>query len=732
VRAGVKDEREDVKVERVEDPLAVKGQIAKADSPAELDAEARATEALAVQRDWQPDLSGVDLHEGPDAAEKAASIGAAAFTQGNDVYLGADVERGTPQGDHVLAHELAHVEQRHGSEDIHRYPATALSAGPVGWSNETASVFRPGGGISGGVYILTSSTPEGGVEKVVAKPIFGASGLGTKESGESLVAGDRALSMIGVKTPTSRVAKGAEAAELANVVASEAPKKPVLQEGATRAQQDEVEMWKPITDAKSFVVMGEVPGKSVASLAEKAAGGDKESMNSLYRSVLDDDFVAEMGRASVGDLLIGNNDRMVGGAMNLGNIMVEMTEGRSKMWAIDTNAVLGKKFDPRTVVAKGTTSSSLQGGFEHARNDLAAGGAKTRIEGFFGILVDRMKAASGPKPEGDEGLSAVELFEQAVARQLPRLVESFERGWDAALVDVFALLNTKEGRAKMKTVTDVGEGTDSEDDLDYTALKLNAMYLAGKAEGKEDAENANDVGAQAAVKQLAGFDPNSIGIPVDQFHHDQAPLPSSDAYTADLEHPTSLGPPSKIVDVMKVKGKSYDPAKLTTLGQSAENAKIEMAQLGNKSRGVVKKKEQPRNRTLAGIFVANSYQVGGGALRAVASAFELSQLVDAIAIGVGGNLKPSQAQAMLPAARFAKSYAMLLEQHMQSYARALSDEAKGIGKMKKYDMRGEVTKQLTLVAGNVNENKERLLRGLEKKNPQALVDALTEAAKKKK
>lgn len=721
-------ERE-VSVERVEE-TAPKLQVSGANDAAEVDAERRAETALSVQRDWQPDLRGATVHDDEVSRAAADEIGAVAFTQGSDIHLGSAYEPNTPQGDHVLAHELAHVEQAHGTDEIHRYPATALSAGPVNWAGETADVFRPGGGLSGGVYILTTSTPEGGVEKVVAKPIFGSSGLGTKESGESLVAGDRALSMIGVKTPTSRVAKGAEATALATVVGPKAPPKPVLREGASGQEQEAVAMWKPITDAKSFVVMGEVPGQSIASLAEKAAGGDKGAMNSLYRSALDDDFVAEMGRASVGDLLIGNNDRMVGGAMNLGNIMVEMNEGRSKMWAIDTNAVLGKQYKLEDVVKKGTTSSSLQGGFENARNDLSAGGAKARIEGFYEILINRMKGAAPPKVEGEEGLSAVEVFEQMYRRQQPKLVASFERGWNDALVDIFALLNTKEGRAKMKTVTEVGDGTESQDDLDYTALKLNASYLAGKAEGKEDEEGAQDLGALAAAKQVARFDPKTMAIPVDQYHHDAAPLPSSDAYTADLEHPTALGPPKKMIDVMKKKNQAYDPAKLTALGQAVENAKIEMAALGNKSRGIVKKKEQPRNRTLAGIFVASSYMVGGGAFRAVASAYELSQLVDGIVMGLGGKLKPNQAAAMLPAARFAKSYATLLEGHMQSYADALTAEAKGVGKIKKYDMRTEVAEKLSGIAANVNENKTRYLGAVTQKNPQALIDALIQASKK--
>lgn len=54
------------------------------------------------------DLKGVRLHEGPDAAEAAALLGARAFTLGNHVWLGA----GQRESDrNLMAHELAHVYQ---------------------------------------------------------------------------------------------------------------------------------------------------------------------------------------------------------------------------------------------------------------------------------------------------------------------------------------------------------------------------------------------------------------------------------------------------------------------------------------------------------------------------------------------------------------------------------------------------------------------------------------------
>lgn len=61
------------------------------------------------------DLSAVRVHTGPDAQEAAASISAQAYTQGSDIYFGADrYAPGSPGGDHLIAHELTHVAQQAG------------------------------------------------------------------------------------------------------------------------------------------------------------------------------------------------------------------------------------------------------------------------------------------------------------------------------------------------------------------------------------------------------------------------------------------------------------------------------------------------------------------------------------------------------------------------------------------------------------------------------------------
>jgi outer membrane protein OmpA-like peptidoglycan-associated protein len=60
-------------------------------------------------------LEGVKVHTDARAASLADSLGASAFTVGNDVFFGAGMYApGTSRGDRTLVHELTHVAQREG------------------------------------------------------------------------------------------------------------------------------------------------------------------------------------------------------------------------------------------------------------------------------------------------------------------------------------------------------------------------------------------------------------------------------------------------------------------------------------------------------------------------------------------------------------------------------------------------------------------------------------------
>jgi hypothetical protein len=62
---------------------------------------------------FDADFSDVRLHTGGPAADSARAVRAHAYTVGNEIVLGDSAPKlGTVDGDHTLAHELAHVEQQ--------------------------------------------------------------------------------------------------------------------------------------------------------------------------------------------------------------------------------------------------------------------------------------------------------------------------------------------------------------------------------------------------------------------------------------------------------------------------------------------------------------------------------------------------------------------------------------------------------------------------------------------
>jgi hypothetical protein len=672
------------------------------------------------------DLADVRLHTDETAARMSAELGARAFTSGQDVFFGAGERQAG--GDALLAHEAAHATQDAGADVVHRFPANVLSAPNVGWARQTGGGRRPGEGVSGGVYILSSANQDDPVKKVVVKPVYAeANQIGNVETGEQLSFADQALSsLLGISTPASRVVnKGtAEFGELLQVCRPYAPARPT--------DVEEAKAWKDLGDAESFIVMGEVPNaKTLSSLATQAGQGDTAAMDELTNAIFDPDFIAQLGRLAVGDLLIGNNDRMVGRAMNLGNIMVSTVDGKGQVHAIDSLAALDK-FDAKEILAKGSSSSTLQGGFTSTEQTfLDKDDNGSIVDGFYRVVgraLDGLygKSENTPAPEVAENtISPRMLVEMMYETNREGLLAGFDRGWDEALAQVRALLSTKEGREKMKALTGPYEGTEVEGGLSYDALKANAMYLSGRSEGKTHQQSAMDPAALAASKQLAGIRPTDFEVPIDEFHWSRMPRLSSSVATADLEEIRALPSSKAIIETTTGRSKSLQsiPSRVQLIGRRAQEAKVEVDDLGTKSRGMFKKKDKVRNRSFAGYAVADAFLLGTGSLRGSSTVNQLLKMADIVSIAAAGNLKASQAQAALPAARTLVHQQEQLTEDMANYAGAAKTAAKDIGKLKKYGGRTSLVNDLADIAGNA-EKAVGFLADLDRMNPAALLQAL--------
>ncbi|ADD04337.1 DUF4157 domain protein [Natrialba magadii ATCC 43099] len=77
----------------------------------------------ALEERMDADFSDVRLHTGGTAAKAAEAIDAKAFTCGNDiVFNSGEYDPESPEGQHLLAHELAHVKQQNGGAPISMMP----------------------------------------------------------------------------------------------------------------------------------------------------------------------------------------------------------------------------------------------------------------------------------------------------------------------------------------------------------------------------------------------------------------------------------------------------------------------------------------------------------------------------------------------------------------------------------------------------------------------------------
>jgi Domain of unknown function (DUF4157) len=138
------------------------------------------------------DPSGVRIHTGGAAARAAASLDAAAFTVGPNVFFGAGrFDPGVPSGFGLLLHELIHVRQQPAGRALHPHEATparratleAEAAGGAATAPTTthASVVRSPMSLSGGASL---AVPLAAPQEAVATAAVADGGSATAAASE--------------------------------------------------------------------------------------------------------------------------------------------------------------------------------------------------------------------------------------------------------------------------------------------------------------------------------------------------------------------------------------------------------------------------------------------------------------------------------------------------------------------------------------------------------------------
>lgn len=693
----------------------------------------------AMEQHLGADLSTVRLHVDRSSAR---SVSAAAYTVGNDVVLDPDHYReGTDEGERMIAHELTHVvQQRRGPVEgkpagggvavsdpgdrfeqeaersadayehhtpfavssspsgrspapgnnaptVQRFPATVLS-GPIEWDQytNTSQVTRPEGGVSGGIYFFESTEENPDIKRLVVKPIFGFTDIVNKETPEQLQFGDKALSsLLGINAPVSRpVNKGAEFNELAAIIGDKGV--PMV---STDDDGNEVSI--PLTEAKSFIVMSEVPkARSISSLAQRAVS-DPDKVETLFDAVFNEDFIAQIARISVGDLLIGNNDRLVNGKSNLGNVMVSVLNGKMSVHAIDTTAVLPKALKPSDVVDYGTFGGETLDNAIVENDDPA-----TVVDHFYSAIREVMLARQGELPPLPEGAKpAWQALEEEFQQRRPAILDVFVSSWAQTLREVQQLVETKSGRNKLRKLTDEQKGTEGEDQLDYRALKTNALYLAGRARGLKHDEAKEEPAQFAAYAALRHFDLSRVQPFNDRFKPGAPGDFPSDAKNSELEF---IGPPVErgvLNNLRSAHVKENPPdALLAGLLTNVETAKGAVSdQLGTKRRGLLRK-QTTRNRVLASNYIFDGYLVLGGAYR---MRWQQMQLVKAVELidACGTTMDPTRLNKILTTLNTIVKAKDTVGDETAAFLASLDELIVNLGRFKQLPRAQEIQEQLT-------------------------------------
>ena len=251
------------------------------------------------------DLGDVRIHRSATADQLNAELSATAFTTGNDVFFSAgSYAPDRPDGQHLLAHELAHTVQQQGR--VRRSVIRRFTLGNADFSKTTSvNVFQKGGSgnvaeVSDGVgSLIVKSDQLIGNEVVVANELHARSGAqsGGKDG-------------YTVTAPGSRLATDQEIAALKAV----APQKLV-------SGQKPRSFVAGLDSDNPTVLMEKAGGRDFTDIlgddnhTKKSRFGGKLKLNEdsiLSQMVNKPGPLTALGQAVVPDVIMGMKDRIIG------------------------------------------------------------------------------------------------------------------------------------------------------------------------------------------------------------------------------------------------------------------------------------------------------------------------------------------------------------------------------------------------------------------------------------
>ena len=261
-------------------------------------------------------LGGVRIHDDAESARLSRSISARAFTTGKDIFFGAGEYRpDTPEGERVLAHELAHTQQQAGVSRTLISRLWDVKAKKIPWGQAThirSLETRP-------IWFLAD---DGGNE-IVVKPENQPVGLGSlvasmqKKVAKIKSVDQRKLDKmdrLGVDNQieiSGMLGDDAGWTKRGDFLKASDPTIPAAENSAEVARKDALEQLN--NKKTNIIAMSVAEGEDALKAAAPTAPGQ-----SRLRGLLEDkEHMKAIGRMTMVDLFLGNKDRTTSG--NLGN-----------------------------------------------------------------------------------------------------------------------------------------------------------------------------------------------------------------------------------------------------------------------------------------------------------------------------------------------------------------------------------------------------------------------------
>lgn len=283
-------------------------------------------------------LGDVRVHTGGEAATLARSVSARAFTTGRDIFFGAgEYAPGTPEGERVLAHEIAHTRQQSGAaRRLHRW---ALEDRTIAWNKtRTISTIDSGQAIyvlddgTGKIVVKTEDSPIGlgKLSEVVLDNLSGAKSVKHRK----LSAKDRQAVVPLITAPDAGLLDRASWAKLGRNKRTEGWLIESLEQQAGKPKGsgiddvDDVEVGRHFHDVYLHTAMGNTPMMAMsfadgvraqeASTTRNMRNPMDTSGTDMMRGLLTDfKHMQGLGKLTAIDLFLGNGDRVMSG--NVGN-----------------------------------------------------------------------------------------------------------------------------------------------------------------------------------------------------------------------------------------------------------------------------------------------------------------------------------------------------------------------------------------------------------------------------